>query len=640
VQDIHQILLKYWGYSHFRPLQEDIIKAVCRGEDTLGLMPTGGGKSLTFQVPALAMEGLCIVVTPLIALMRDQVQNLAGRGIKALCIYSGMTRAEIDIALDNCIYGDYKFLYCSPERIASEIFKVRIQKMNVSFIVVDEAHCISQWGYDFRPSYLRIAELREMLGQVPVLAVTATATPEVAEDIMVQLRFRKKNLLKMSFERKNLTYLVRNVEDKLSYLLRITEHVQGTGIIYVRNRARTREIADFLEKNGISSGFYHAGLTDEIRNLRESEWKHGKIRVIVATNAFGMGIDKPDVRFVIHYDLPESPEAYFQEAGRAGRDEKRSFAILLYHPSDRQNLEKRVRSNFPEIPAIRGVYNAIGNYFQVPVGSGKGTSFNFNLFDFCTHFKLNSAIVYSSLKILEREGYIELTDNLNIPSMVHFLVERDDLYKFQVANQQFDDFIRLLLRSYTGFFTEFVGINEELLAQRSKTNRDAIYQFLLKLQQQHILTYIPRRKDPVIVYTEERLDEKSLFISHENYHRRLERFEQRLNAMVNYAEEKSKCRSHYLLSYFGDLSSERCGKCDICTKKNELELSKYEFDLVLSKIKETLHTEALDLKTLVDRHASLFEEDKIIRVVQWLLDNGKIVYSPAGQLTWHETDPA
>lgn len=634
MNDIHQILLKYWGYSHFRPLQEEIIQSVLRGEDTLGLMPTGGGKSLTFQVPALAQDGICIVITPLIALMRDQVQNLGKLGIKALSIYSGMTYNEIDIALDNCIYGNFKFLYCSPERLATDIFKARVQKMKVSFIVVDEAHCISQWGYDFRPSYLKVSSLRDLTGDVPILALTATATPQVAEDIMKQLGFRKKNLLKMSFERANLTYLVRETEDKQAYLLRIMTHVQGTGVVYVRNRAKTKEVAEFLMRNGISADYYHAGLSDVIRNQKETDWKKGKTRVIVATNAFGMGIDKPDVRFVIHIDLPESPEAYFQEAGRAGRDEKRAFAILLFHPSDRQNLERRVASNFPDIPVIRQVYSALGSYFQVPVGGGKGSSYNFDLYDFCTRYKMNSAIVFSSLKILEREGYLELTDNLNIPAMVHFLVERDDLYKFQVANQQFDDFIKLMLRSYSGFFTEYVGINEELLAQRAKLTRDQVYQFLQKLQSQHVLTYIPRRKDPVVVYTEERLEEKSLFISPENYHRRLERYTERLNAMVAYAAESTKCRSQYLLTYFGETDSDRCGKCDVCEKRNELNLSKYEFDQILDKIKQDLNKEPITLENLVNKHAALFKEDKILRVVQWLLDNQKIGYDQQGMLKW------
>lgn len=634
MEQFRNILLKYWGYSAFRPMQEEIIRSVAGGHDTLGLMPTGGGKSVTFQVPALAREGICIVVTPLIALMRDQVEQLKQKGIKALAVYSGMTRREIDIALDNAVYGDFKFLYCSPERLGTDIFRSRVEKMPVSFIVVDEAHCISQWGYDFRPSYLRIAELRDILPDAPILALTATATPKVAEDIMEKLRFREKNILRMSFERKNLVYLVRQVENKQEYLLRIAKNIQGSGIIYVRNRKRTREIADYLIHQGISADYYHAGLSNQLRTEKEMLWKQGKIRIIVATNAFGMGIDKPDVRFVIHFDLPDSPEAYFQEAGRAGRDGKKAWAILLFHPSDKANATKRIPVNFPELETIRRVYTALGNYFQVPVGGAKGQAFDFDLFDFCRRYQLHSLVAYNALKVLEQEGYIELTDDLNMPSQLHFLVERDDLYKFQVANEAFDSFIKLILRSYSGLFTQYVAIDENLLASRAKMTREDVYQYLLKLQQQKILHYIPRRTNPVIVFTEERLEDKALFISTSNYEARKARYIERLDAMITYAEGKTTCRSVFLLNYFGEKDVERCGQCDVCERRNAIGLSNYEFNSISQTVKEKLEQGPLTLKALVDETAHLFAEDKVVSVVQWLIDQRDLAYDDQGLLHW------
>lgn len=639
MEQYRQILVKYWGYSVFRPMQEEIIRSIAEGHDTLGLMPTGGGKSVTFQVPALAKEGICLVVTPLIALMRDQVEQLKQKGIKALAVYSGMTSREIDIALDNAIYGDFKFLYCSPERLGTEIFRARVEKMPVNFIVVDEAHCISQWGYDFRPSYLRIAELRDIIPDAPVLALTATATPVVAEDIMEKLRFREKNILRMSFERKNLVYLVRPVENKQEYLLRIAKNIDGSGIIYVRNRKRTREISDFLANHGISADFYHAGLSNQLRTEKELLWKKGKIRVIVATNAFGMGIDKPDVRFVIHFDLPDSPEAYFQEAGRAGRDGKKAWAVLLFHPSDRANALKRIPVNFPEIDTIRRVYTALGNYFQIPVGGGKGQAYDFDLFDFCRRYALHSLVAYNSLKVLEQEGYIELTDDLNMPSQLHFLVERDDLYRFQVANEMFDSFIKLILRSYSGLFTQYVPIDENLLASRAKMKQEDVYQFLLKLQQQKILHYIPRRTNPVIIFTEERLEDKALFISTRNYDARKNRYNERLEAMLAYAEAKTTCRSVFLLNYFGEKDSQRCGNCDVCERRNAMELSNYEFENITSTIWKQLSERPVTLKALVDGIAHLFAEEKVVSVVQWLIDQQNLAYDEQGLLHWVNGKP-
>lgn len=632
MNEIYEILKKFWGFTNFRPLQIDIIKSVIEGNDTLGLMPTGGGKSLTFQVPALYMKGICLVITPLIALMKDQVEALQKLGIKAQAVYSGMTGIEIDIALDNCIYGDFKLLYLSPERLTTRLFKTRVLQMNINLITVDEAHCISQWGYDFRPSYLNISDLKKTLPGVPVLALTATATPLVIEDIQEKLLFTRKNVLKKSFYRDNLIYKVKNSEDKYGDIVRIINKLKGSGIVYVRSRKKSKEISLHLTQNKISSNFYHAGLKHETRAQRQLEWSIGETKVIVATNAFGMGIDKPDVRFVIHADLPDSLEAYFQEAGRAGRDEKEAYAYLLYNSSDKPSIKKRIQANFPEINIIKRVYQALGNYLKIPVGGGKNISFDFNIADFSSTFKFNLNTIYSSLKILGYEGYIELTDELNNPSKVKFLLSRDELYKFQVANVKFDAFIKLLLRSYTGIFTEFSGINELTLAKRADVNTDTIYQYLVKLNNLKVIKYIPQKKTPLIIYTEERLDEKSLFISKENYKNRKERYVERLNSVLNYYLKTNKCRSQILLGYFGEKNSERCGKCDVCLQQDEIELNQNEFDLINEEIKSIVSLEPINLNNLVDKIP--FKEDKIITVIQWLLDNAYMVYNEDNMLTW------
>ncbi|UCG29048.1 MAG: RecQ family ATP-dependent DNA helicase [Bacteroidales bacterium] len=627
-----QILEKYWSYTHFRPLQEDIIKSIANGNDTLGLMPTGGGKSITFQVPGLAKEGICLVITPLIALMKDQVEKLKKLKIKAIAIYSGMTRDEIDVALDNCIYGDYKFLYLSPERLNSDLFRMRVRDMNVNLVTVDESHCISQWGYDFRPSYLKIIQLRELLPGVPFLALTATATTDVVNDIQNKLGFKRKNVLRTSFERKNLVYIVRNVEDKAKYLVKTINKVKGSGIIYVRSRIKSKEISDLLKSMDIPSDHYHAGLSNTIRTLKHENWNKGKTRIIVATNAFGMGIDKPDVRFVIHYDLPDSLEAYFQEAGRAGRDNKTAYAVLLYNDGDKRNLEQRIALNFPEKDLIKRVYEALGNYYQIPVGGGKQNVYDFNIADFCSKYKFNLVAAFNALKFLQREGYIELTEELNNPSRVHFIVEREDLYKFQVANIQFDGFIKLLLRSYTGLFTEFVNIDEATLARKAEIGPDIVFQYLKKLDTLKIIRYIPQRKTPLIIYTEERLDTKSLLISSENYRKRRKIYVNKLEGIVNYASRNVRCRSQHLLSYFGEKVIPRCEHCDVCTSDNEKELDKSEFDLVSEKIKELIIKTPLSLEMLVDQLE--FNEEKSLKVIQWLLDNQKIYYRQDNTISW------
>ncbi len=629
----HKILQQYWGYGEFRPLQEDIVRQVYDGKDVLALMPTGGGKSITFQVPALAKEGICLVVTPLIALMKDQVENLKKRGIKAMAIYSGMTRNEMDIAFDNAAYGDYKFLYLSPERLGTELFRARVQKMNVNLLAVDEAHCISQWGYDFRPSYLEIANVRALLPGVPVLAVTATATPEVAKDIMDKLHFRTPNLLQKSFERKNLVYVVRDAEDKNHQLLRICNNIPGTGVVYVRNRKSTKELSEFLNKHSVSADYYHAGLSAEDRALKQDEWKQGKTRVMICTNAFGMGIDKPDVRFVVHMDLPDSVEAYFQEAGRGGRDERTAYAVLLYNGTDKQKIEQRLRVAFPPPETIKEVYHKIYTYMNIPYGAGKGSVYDFSLIDFAGYSKIHTLTVYSALQCLQREGYLELTDELDNPTRILFAVGRDELYKIQVKNEDLDHFIKVVLRTYTGLFAgNYVPIDELYLAKIMGTGISVVNDYLLRLARMKVIEYIPKKRAPLLLFNEERLDEKNLRISKEQYGALKERYEQRSAAMLSYATTTTKCRSQQLLAYFGETDTYRCGRCDVCTERNELDLSKYEFDLLLEKLKAAVQGNKLTAEQCID--AIPTNPDKTIKVLRWLIDNGKIETTEDGCLQW------
>ena len=606
--------------------------SVAEGKDTLALMPTGGGKSITFQVPALAHEGICLVITPLIALMKDQVNRLNNLEIKSIAIHSGMSGEEIDNALENCIYGNYKFLYISPERISTRLFEAKVTRLNLSLVAIDEAHCISQWGYDFRPSYLKIASLRDHISdKVPFLALTASATPQVVEDIMKKLAFREKNVLKTSFDRKNISYLVRKVEEKGAYLVKTILKSKGSGIVYVRSRKRCKEVAELLVANGISADFYHAGLSDELRDKKQAEWTTGETRVIIATNAFGIGIDKSEVRFVIHWDVPDSIESYFQESGRAGRDGKQAFAVLLYSPSDKARLHDTIRKKFPTIDKIKDTYEALCNYLQVPLGSGKDSVFDFNMYDFVSKYRLPVIETYNSLQFLQREGYMEFTEEINNPSRVHFIVSRDDLYKFQVANESFDGFIKLLLRSYTGMFSEFVPINEDALSRKSAATRDTVYQYLVKLSAFNIIRYIPGKKTALVIFTEERLVRKALMISPDNYLHVKEKYEIRLDKMIEYADSDNHCRSVYLLNYFGE-ESDRCGICDVCRERNELDLSKYEFDIILEEIKCLLadnNPDAEELVKLID-----YPEDKVIKVIRWLLDHNKLIPDGNHKLTW------
>ena len=548
-----EILKQYWGYDCFRGIQEEIINSIGNGHDTLGLMPTGGGKSITFQVPALAQEGLCIVITPLIALMKDQVRNLRERGIKALAVYSGMSREEIIVALENCIFGDYKFLYISPERLSTEIFQTKLRRMKVCMITVDESHCISQWGYDFRPAYLNIADIRKLLPDVPVLALTATATPEVVNDIQERLAFREgSQVFRMSFERKNLAYIVRRTEGKQEELLHILNKVAGSAIVYTRNRKRTREIAEYLINHHITATFYHAGLANEAKDARQKSWLTGESRVMVATNAFGMGIDKPDVRIVIHADVPDSPEAYFQEAGRAGRDGQKAYAVLLYAKSDKTNLHKRITDTFPDKDYIRKVYEDINFYFQMAMGDGLGCTYAFNIDEFCHRFKHFPIQVDSALKILTRAGYLEYTDEQDNASRLIFTLQRDELYRLQEYDAETEKLINVILRSYTGLFTDYVYINEESLEIRSGLSRQRIYDILLMLTNRRILHYIPRKKTPYIIYTRERQEKDRLQLGSDIYEDRKKSYVHRIESMITYATAEENCRSRMLLRYFGE----------------------------------------------------------------------------------------
>lgn len=615
--DYRKILKQYWGYDNFRGIQEDIIRSIGEGRDTLGLMPTGGGKSITFQVPALAQEGLCLVITPLIALMKDQVRNLRERGIKATAIYSGMTREEIVIALENCIFGNYKFLYVSPERLDTEIFQIKLRSMHVSLITVDESHCISQWGYDFRPAYLKIADIRQLLPGVPVIALTATATPEVVSDIQQRLQFRQENVFRMSFERKNLAYVVRHTEDKESELLHILQHVDGSGIVYTRNRKKTKEISLFLNRNHITATFYHAGLNDETKDSRQKAWLKGAFRVMVATNAFGMGIDKPDVRVVIHADVPDSPEAYFQEAGRAGRDGMKAYAVLLFCARDKITLKQRVSDTFPEKSYIRKIYEDINFYYQMAMGDGRGCTFAFNIDEFCRNFKHFPVQTDSALKILTRAGYLEYTDEQDNASRIMFTITKEELYRIREQSEDTEKLIRILLRSYTGLFTDYAYISEDNLSTRSGLSKQQIYETLLLLSRQHILHYIPAKKTPYIIYTRERQETERVYLSREVYEDRKESYVQRINAMIEYAESENRCRSRMLLRYFGEKNEHNCGQCDVCLQQHQSGLKSGEFEAISQQLQALLKENPLSLQEIKDKMQ--VPENHLMKVVSYLV---------------------
>ncbi len=633
--EIQNILVKYWGYSSFRPAQEDIILSVMDGKDTLALLPTGGGKSICYQVPALAMDGLCLVVSPLIALMKDQVENLKDRGIKAAAIHSGMHPREIDIAINNSVFGDLKFLYVSPERLASAVFRQNLERMNICLLAVDEAHCISQWGYDFRPPYLNIAEIRPYLKKAAVLALTATATPEVIDDIQEKLEFKEKHVLQKSFERKNLSYVVFKEEDKGARLLKIVGNVKGSGIVYCRNRRKCREVSEFLNKNGVKSSFYHAGLEQRTREVRQEEWMKDKKPVIVATNAFGMGIDKPGVRFVVHFDLTDSLEAYFQEAGRAGRDGKRAYAVQLFEEADIRNAKQNLAVSFPEPEVIRSIYTAIGNYYQIPIGSGKDQQFDFDLQDFSTRYRMNTTMVFSALRILEKEGYILLGSELESPSRIMFTIDHNQLYTFQVENPAYDPFIKLLMRSYGGIFTEFVRINEKELAKRANTTDEKIKVVLNNMQKMGLITYVPATSTPQLLMINNRIDTKSLSLSDKNYGNRKKAALKRMQSVLDYIQSNNHCRSQLLLKYFGETEVQRCGLCDVCLDRNKINVSELEFNKILEMIKPALKEKPQALNELLFI-AKKFPEDKVINVVMWLVDNEKLDVNEGQLYSWRK----
>ena len=625
-------LQKYWGHTAFRPLQEDIISSVLSGKDTLALLPTGGGKSICFQVPAMCKPGICIVISPLIALMKDQVQNLQAKGIPAVAIYSGMHARDIDRLLDNCVYGSYKFLYISPERLLSDIIRERLLRMNISLFAVDEAHCISQWGYDFRPPYLRIAEIRPFFPQIPILALTATATTDVVEDIQEKLLFRSPHVFKQSFRRDNLSYVVLDEEGKEMKMLDILRKVPGCGVVYVRNRRKTQEIAQFLNRNRIKADFYHAGLSPEVRSKKQDDWIADRTRIIVSTNAFGMGIDKPDVRTVIHLDLPDSLEAYFQEAGRAGRDGKKAYAILLYNEDDQEALHRRFLITFPEMKVIRQVYQAFSSYLQLAVGAGAGETFDFDIIHFAQTFQLDPVIAFSCLKILEQESWIFMTESINMPASFMFVLSKEQLYDYQIRNKNLDPFIKTLLRGYEGAFSQQVNISKQKMAQFMNITPEVVRKYLLFLHQERVIEYRPQKDKPQLTLLKERVDSSNLTIDHEMYETRKKRHLFRIEKAILYATTP-RCRNMMLLEYFGEMEAATCGICDICLGRNKT-LSEEDYAIYSKQIRQILEEKSYSLDELMS-HFSSNRKEQVLAVVQYLSDEGFIIKT-SEKLLWKD----
>lgn len=616
-----EILKKYWNHDAFRPMQRDIIQSALDGRDTLALLPTGGGKSICFQVPALCTEGVCLVISPLIALMKDQVENLKKRGINAAAIFSGMNYRDIDRLFDNAVYGGLKFLYISPERLTTDLAKARIQRMNINLLAIDEAHCISQWGYDFRPPYLEIATIREFMPDVPVMALTATATPDVVTDICKKLEFKKDHqVFQQDFERKNLSYIVRNVEDKEAKLLDIIKKTNGTSIVYVRSRKATKILAELLQKHGLKADYYHAGLDPVERNRRQDAWISDKTKVIVATNAFGMGIDKPDVRSVVHFDLPDSLEAYFQEAGRAGRDGKRSYTVLLFNKSDTDNLTRNFDNSYPEMKEIRRVYEALGSYLQLAVGGGEGQSFDFDIAEFSQRFKLEILRTYSCLKVLEQDGWVSFTEGVFQPSNLKFMVNREQLYDFQLRKRDLERVLKGLLRALSGALNDYVNFNELQVAQFLKMSVMDLEQILNLLHRENIIDYRPQKDKPQIVFLRERADNQRLSIDWNLYMFRKKRAEYRLKKSIEYVE-LDICRSKQLLQYFGQADARKCGMCDVCLEKDKQDLDTNDFTVFSEKIKSLVKREPLSLKEIVDSFAER-QRTKVIQTIGFMLDEG------------------
>ena len=631
--ELHTILKKYWGYDAFRPFQEEVINAVLDGKDTLALMPTGGGKSLCFQVPALYLPNLCLVISPLIALMKDQVKNLRDRNISAAAIHSGMSYREVDLILDKCVDGHYKFLYLSPERLTTDIFRARLQKMKINLLAVDESHCISQWGYDFRPPYLRIAEIREELKNVPVLALTASATTEVCTDIMQKLLFKKQHVVRRSFERKNLSYSVLFEEDKFGRLLKMLDKVAGTAIVYVRNRRRTKEIALFLQQNNVSATEYHAGLPYGVRSQKQEDWIHNKVRVIVCTNAFGMGIDKPDVRLVVHWDVPDNLEAYFQEAGRAGRDEKKSYAVIMHQKADITDLNARAENQFPEIIEVKKIYDAVGNFCRIADGAGAGESFNFDLNNFIKTYQFNAVRTLQSLRLLEQEGYLSFSESVYLPSRLMMTVDKETLYRYEVMNPEYEALIKTIMRSYGGVFEYFSSIREEEMAHALGIPYTRVIEQLRQLQTNHLLQYEERNENPQLFFLQSRRRASDLSFDTAFLKKRKSNFEKRLQAMLHYISDNTKCRSVSLLEYFNEEDVSRCGICDVCLHRNKLDLSDIEFENIITGLKSQLENNPVDFSHLQNgMHA--VNEEKLLATLRWLIDQNMIAENEQQQYYW------